>query len=202
MRACPTGALARSEDYELVWNEALCAQCDACLALCPYMASPRTRQMTVSELIAVIERYRTMITGVTISGGEPTRYASEIAELGHHCRQMGLHMLLDTNGCCSDDDLNLVIPAVDGAMLDIKAWDPDEHLAITGQPITPVLHAAHRWAEAGKLFEVRTVVVPSHQSLPATTDQIRDFVRRISPDTPYRLIPVHAHGLAKKLPIF
>ena len=48
----------------------------------------------------------------------------------------------------------------DGVMLYIKGWDLEDHLRVTGVSNEMVLKNAEYLAASGKLFEVRTVVVP------------------------------------------
>ncbi|MFQ9394369.1 MAG: hypothetical protein ACLR2E_10190 [Lachnospiraceae bacterium] len=48
----------------------------------------------------------------------------------------------------------------DGVMLDIKSWDLEDHLRVTGAANERVLKNLEYLAASGRLFEVRTVVVP------------------------------------------
>jgi len=66
---CPSGALTLQEG-RVSWQEASCTDCDACLEACPRQASPKTRDMPVAEVLALLRRYGPLLTGITVSGGE------------------------------------------------------------------------------------------------------------------------------------
>ena len=55
------------------------------------------------------------------------------------------------------DDL---LAVTDGVMLDIKAFGKEDHLKVTAMPNKNTLENAVFLAKMGKLFEIRTVIVP------------------------------------------
>ena len=64
---------------------------------------------------------------------------------------MEAHRLLEK------DDL---LAVTDGVMLDIKAFGEEDHLKVTAMPNKNTLENAVFLAKMGKLFEIRTVIVP------------------------------------------
>lgn len=68
---CPSGALTLVEG-RVRWQAALCTDCDRCIDDCPRHASPKTSQMSVAEVLALLRRYGPLLTGITVSGGEAT----------------------------------------------------------------------------------------------------------------------------------
>ena len=156
---CPTGALQMTEG-RVTYDPAKCVFCDACFKHCTHGASPRVRSMTAPELMAEVAKNMPFIRGVSVSGGECTLQRDFLVEFLGLAKQRGLNTLLDSNGThdfMADPELMAV---TDGVMLDIKAWDAQEHRRVTDCGNDMVLKNLEELARAGKLEEVRTVVVP------------------------------------------
>lgn len=137
-----------------------CVLCDECFHHCPHGSSPRTRELTAEEVMAEVRKNMPFIRGVTVSGGECTRWRDFLVEFLKLAKAEGLHTLLDSNGSYDFSTDPELMQVTDGVMLDIKAWTPEDHKRVTGQDNAAVLKNLHWLAENGKLPEVRTVVVP------------------------------------------
>ncbi len=144
----------------VVYDPVKCVLCDACIQACPHGSSPRTRLMTPEQVMAEVRRQMPYIRGITVSGGECTRQRDFLVELFTLAQAEGLNCLLDSNGSYDFSQDPQLMAVTDGVMLDIKAWDPQEHRQVTGQGNEMVLHNARYLASVGKLPEIRTVVVP------------------------------------------
>ncbi len=180
--ACPAGALrwvegpedpgqVRHADGEkqrelwmgrghVVYDPEKCVLCDACIKTCAHGSSPRIRRMTAEEVMAEVRHQVPYIRGITVSGGECTRQRDFLVELFTLARAEGLSCLLDSNGSWDFSKDQSLMAVTDGVMLDIKAYDPEEHRQVTGQDNEMVLKNAQYLASLGKLPEIRTVVVP------------------------------------------
>jgi len=134
------------------------------------------------------------VTGLTASGGECTIYDAFLCELFALVKQAGKHTLVDTNGQRLFSDMPALLAAMDAASLDVKTTDPAEHLALTGTPVDNVLQNLDLLATTGKLFEVRTVIVPERLSNRRT---VTDVARRLAqyPHVRYKLIRFRPHGV-------
>lgn len=179
---CPTGALTWVDGPEdlsrvrhadgawqqehwhgkghVVYDPDKCVFCDACIKTCPHGSSPRIRRMTAEQVMAQVRKQIPYIRGITVSGGECTRQRDFLVELFTLARAEKLNCLLDSNGSwdfAADPELMAV---TDGVMLDIKAFDPEDHRTVTGCDNEMVLRNACYLASIGKLPEIRTVVVP------------------------------------------
>lgn len=157
--ACAYGAL-KLADSRVRWDEAACRDCGACLHACPKGSSPKTRRMTVAEILARLERRKPFLSGLTVSGGECGLQAAFLEELAVASRAAGLPALIDTNGSTDYSKLPRLVEAAEGFMLDVKAWDEGIHRALTGAGNAAVKRNLAFLAGALKLAEVRVVVVP------------------------------------------
>ena len=172
---CPTEALTM-EQGKVVWQEEKCCQCDQCLAACPNMASAKVREYSASEVMALLKNDLPFIRGITVSGGECSLQRDFLLELFTMAQKKNLTCLMDSNGSydyMADSELMAVC---DGVMLDVKAWDDDLHRKLTGMGSRMVIDNAVRLAKAGKLEEIRTVVVPSYLDNEQTVTEITQLL--------------------------
>ncbi len=149
---CPGGALAMQEG-RVSWQAELCTHCDRCLDVCPRHASPKTRQMSVAEVLALLRRYGPLLTGVTVSGGEATTQLPFVIALFTAIKAAPdlarLTCLLDSNGSLGETGWQWLLPVLDGAMIDLKGWHEPVHLALTGRGRERVLASLQLLAQAG-----------------------------------------------------
>ncbi|MFQ2607891.1 YjjW family glycine radical enzyme activase [Aeromonas caviae] len=201
LAVCPSGALAMSEG-KVHWQEALCTDCDACLEACPRSANPKTRQMSVAEVLALLRRYGPLLTGVTVSGGEATTQLSFVIALFTAIKAAPdlarLTCLLDSNGSLGETGWQRLLPVLDGAMIDLKGWREPVHLALTGRGRERVLASLQLLAQAGKLAEVRLLLVPGRSDFLDATGALQEalttFLLSLGP-VPIRLNGFRHHGV-------
>lgn len=198
---CPGGALAMQEG-RVSWQAELCTHCDRCLDVCPRHASPKTRQMSVAEVLALLRRYGPLLTGITVSGGEATTQLPFVIALFTAIQAAPdlarLTCLLDSNGSLAETGWRRLLPQLDGAMIDLKGWRDPVHLALTGRGRERVLASLQLLAQAGKLAEVRLLLVPGRSDY-LTADGTLDgglaaFLHSLGP-VPIRLNGFRHHGV-------
>lgn len=196
---CPTGALYM-DGGKVCYDHEKCAFCDACFKHCPHSASPRIRWMTAQEVVAQAARNMPFIRGITVSGGECTQQADFLLELLSLAQAKGLDTLLDSNGSYDFAQDEALLAVTDGVMLDVKAWDANEHVRVTGCPNDTVRRNLLYLAQRGKLEEVRTVIVPG---LFDTQNTVRQVSRALAPylqrrSIRYKIIAYRAMGVRKE----
>ena len=157
---CPADALSFA-DGKVVWDPVACVDCDRCIATCTHGASPKVRAMSAADLMNEIEKAMPFIEGISVSGGESTLQAKELIPLFQMAKEKGLTALIDSNGGLdfSKGDLNRLLEISDGVMLDVKAWEREDHLRITGRDNEVVKKNLAYLAEKGKLEELRFVLL-------------------------------------------
>jgi glycine radical enzyme activase, YjjW family len=159
VNTCPVGALSMVQG-RVEFDKEKCIQCDACIHTCQFDSSPRTKLMSTEDVFDKIKKQVPFIRGVTISGGECTLNPVFIKELFLLCKNAGLTTLIDSNGMYDFEQDKDLLEVTDGVMLDVKAFDVDDHVGVTGSGNKIILKNATFLAKQGKLYEVRTVVVP------------------------------------------
>lgn len=190
--ACPAGALSLSSG-EVVWDPAACRQCDTCLRVCPGSASPRIRWMTAEEIVREIRRAFPYIEGITVSGGECTLQAEFLLELFPLVRAEGKTCLLDSNGSYDFGADPRLLECCDGVMLDVKAVEPEWSRFLLGVSPDMVLMNLDFLLDAGKLQEVRTVILPGRDR--ENEETVRYTAARIGNACDYRIIRYRPFGV-------
>ena len=199
VKVCPKGALSMKEGKTL-WDPSLCCGCDACLMACPFNSSPKVRWMTVEEILHELKAALPFITGITISGGECSRYDRFAAKLFEQFHRLGKTAFCDTNGQRPFRELTELTNAMDMAMLDVKAWDDELHRRFTGSSNEVVLDNLDYLASIGKLYEVRTVIVPGLLENEETVIEVSRKLARF-PKVRYKLIKYRPWGVRPPLEV-
>lgn len=163
------------------------------------LETPRARIVDVPALLDEIRPLHRFLSGLTVSGGEPTVQASYVAalfravkrdaELGH------LTTFLDTNGTASRDVWDQLTPSMDAAMVDLKALDPEVHFGLTGANNDAVLASIRHLAARQKLYEVRLLLVPGVNDSPGQLERTADWLLGVDPDMRVRVNGFRPHGV-------
>ena len=196
---CPTAALI-NKDGKVVFEPQKCIACDTCIKVCKHGATPRIVRMTSKETFDKICENVPFIRGITFSGGECSLYPDFMREVFTLCKQAGLSTMIDSNGSIDFRNFDDLLEVCDGVMLDIKAYDYNEHIKVTDVGNDVVLNNARYLAKIGKLFEVRTVVVPELFDFRKTVD---DTSRELAPflkisNIRYKIIAYRKNGVRKE----
>lgn len=195
-KVCPTGALF-IEDNKVCYDQDKCTQCDACIRSCPHDSSPKTRRMSPEEVFNIVRKQIPFIRGITVSGGECTLYPVFLTELFTLCKSVGLSTLIDSSGTLEFKKHENLLKVTDGVMLDIKAFDKEQHNEVTGIENELILENAVYLAQLGKLTEVRTVVVPELFHAEDTVHKVGELLKpylKIN-DIRYKIIAYRPMGV-------
>ena len=197
--SCPTGALSWQPALKVHWHEPLCTQCDECLRVCPQQSSPKTTQYSVAQMLALISKHSIFLNGITVSGGEATLQLAFIVELFTAIKAtpalQHLSCMVDSNGSLSDVGWQKLLPVLDGAMIDLKAWQQDTHLWITGRSNHRVFQALTLLAEQDKLYEVRLLHIPGQTDFDLEIDALASYLKPLSTATRIKLNAFQHHGV-------
>lgn len=198
--SCPKGALSIREG-RIFWKEESCALCDACLRACPNHSSPRVKSREAGELSEEILSLLPFIDGVTFSGGECSLQSGFLVELaailkkGALERGSSLSLIADTNGGTGPSAFASLLESMDGFIFDLKAPDEKTHRALTGLPLAPVLSNMEAAARAGKLVELRTVLVEGWNDGKEAIEAASCIFASLGSIPTYRLIPFRPLGV-------
>jgi len=199
--ACIYSALS-IQDQRVVWNDNLCQECDACIHTCPQNSSPHVRNLTSDQVWQVIAPVEPFISGVTASGGEPTQQMDFLIDFFSLIKQKThLTTMVETNGCVEIEQLNPLLPVLDFAMIDLKAWEPSRHKELTGEEYNQVLMTIRFLAQHNKIYAVRNLVIPGYSESQESAASIARFIAGINPSIPLHFLrfrPHGTHGIAER----
>jgi pyruvate formate lyase activating enzyme len=191
---CPGHAL-RLLDQGIHWDRVACQGCDRCIRACRYDSTPRTEVLTAEEVWSRIEPLVPFLSGVTVSGGEPTLQTPFLVSLFSRIKQQSpLTTFIETNGIVLRERLEALEPVLDGALVDLKAMDLGLHFELTGRTNSMCLDAIRYLTSKRKLAGVRVVVVPGYSDSPNNAEQTAAFLSDLDPDIPLRFLRFRRHG--------
>ena len=178
-----------------------------CQFRCLYCHNPDTWNMmngmpvTLERAIEALRKYRyslkLMFGGFTLSGGEPLMQDRFAARLFTAAKSMGINTALDTNGYLGERLSDAELGQIDVVLLDIKTWDPERHLHLTGKEVGPTLDFARRLAQLRKTIWLRYVLVPGLTDDENDINQIAMFAARLGNVARVDVLPFHQMGRYK-----
>jgi len=194
VESCPAGALSL-DGGRILWDQVACVDCDTCIDVCPNNSSPKTRAMTPAVIWEAIQNYLPFISGLTVTGGEPTCQPDFLFDLFRLVKgQSDLTTCIETNGGVQGEVIKTLLPDLDYVMVDLKAFDPEIHRALTGRGNAKTLETIRQVTEAGKLHMVRTTIVPGYTDQESQIADIARFLTGLNPEIHLRLLRFRPHG--------
>lgn len=201
--SCPTKSLT-NVNGKIVWNDKTCINCDECIRVCKYLSSPKIYNWTVEETVERIKKNMPFIRGITVSGGECTLQHTFLTSLFTEVRKLGLTCFVDTNGGIPLKRLPEFVAVSDAFMLDIKAFDKEEHLFITKAKVDTVLENAEYLASIDKLFEIRTVTIAgmdNRTTVDKITKMLSKYIKK-GHKIRYKIIKYRKFGVREEYSMF
>ena len=138
-----------------------------------------------------------MSGGFTLSGGEPLMQDRFAVRLFTAVRSMGVHTALDTNGYLGDRLTDDELKQIDLVLLDLKTWDNERHLKLTGKEVGPTLNFARRLAELKRPVWARFVLVPGLTDDEENVGAIAKFAAGLGNIERVDVLPFHQMGRFK-----
>ncbi|MDN3616633.1 MAG: YjjW family glycine radical enzyme activase [Vibrio gallaecicus] len=197
--ACPSNALQKDASGKVIWNVAACTHCDQCIDICSHKSSPKITTMTVSDVMAEIQKNQFFLSGITISGGEATLQLPFIIELFREIKEdpqlAHLTCFIDSNGSLPISGWERVLPYLDGAMIDLKSWQEETHQWLVGRGNHRVFETIRFLNETNKLHEVRLLHIPNKSDLDSEVEQVGQYLKALSSSVQIRLNAFQHHGV-------
>ena len=193
--SCPAEALM-IENGKVIWYKKKCVGCGQCINVCPNLASPKITYYSVEQLVEKIKYVKDFISGITVSGGECMEHADFLCELFKEVKKMGITCFIDSNGFYEFKDYPELCKFMDMVMLDVKAYDLNDHLSLCAQSNEHVLNNLAYLQTINKLYEVRTVMLPNNHELNERT--LRGVIAKLDPNIRYKLIKYRPFGVRKE----
>jgi pyruvate formate lyase activating enzyme len=106
-----------------------------------------------------------------------------------------LTCFIDSNGHLGASGWEKLLPVTDGVMLDIKAFGKSKHQQLTGKHNDRSLQSAKILQAAGKLYDLRYLLIPGKTDGDDELDQLTDFAHGLGTDVQIKLNAFQRHGV-------
>ncbi len=160
--------------------------------------------MSAHEVIDKVAKNMPFINGITVSGGESTLHRDFLIELFSLAKQKNLSTLIDSNGSYDFESDPELVSICDGVLLDVKAWDNEQHISLVGKSNIVVKKNLEFLAKNAKLEEVRTVVIPSAFDVFETIENVSKIIStyNFKKDIRYKIIKYRSFGVRAEFSSF
>jgi pyruvate formate lyase activating enzyme len=144
-----------------------------------------SRWVDIEELHSDIATKAGLLSGVTVSGGEATLQWPAVHELFQRLAAdpitARLTRLVDSNGDAEPYVWKVLASSMHGAMIDLKALDPDIHVALTGRANTRILASLRQLTRLDRLAEVRLLMIPGVNDEPEQLAETARWLANLNP---------------------
>ncbi len=199
---CPEAALFYDGRHQVAVDDDLCTDCGICIDVCPTDSTPLSKMVRLDSIVRQIEEVSPFISGITVSGGEPTLQPDLVASLfcSLKCsdRLSRLTTFVDSNGSATREVWDRLLPVLDGAMIDLRALDPATHREMTGADNALVLDSIRYLAEWQRLYEVRLPMIPGMNDSPEVVARTAQWLYSIDPSLRIKLIGFRQEGVRSR----
>ena len=195
---CPSGVHILEDGGHILQGEN-CTFCRACENICPVGAlTVYGKEASLDEVLheALEDRdFYGASGGVTLSGGECLLQANFCADLLSRLKAEGIHTAVDTCGYVPRETLDKVAPFTDIFLYDLKAFDEDVHIRLTGRSNDIILDNLLYLETLGKKVEIRIPYVPQFNA--QEMDDLAHTLAKMTHITKVRILPYHAYAKSK-----
>ncbi|MFK5951636.1 MAG: AmmeMemoRadiSam system radical SAM enzyme [Desulfobacterium sp.] len=151
------------------------------------LPSPARRMKTTPEEL-VNQALHNDCTSIAYTYTEPTIYFELALETAMIAREKGLLNLFVTNGYMSPAVIHAASPYLDGANVDLKAFNDNFYKTICGGRLEPVKQNLILMKSLGILVEVTTLIIPGHNDDRHEIEAMATFIaEELGHETPWHI---------------
>lgn len=123
---------------------------------------------------------------------EPTVFFEFALDIARLANTAGLRNIFVTNGYMSAEALEMILPVLDAANVDLKSFSDDFYRKVCGARLAPVKDTLKRLKKGGVLVEVTTLLIPGLNDSPEELQAIARFLAEdLGPETPWHISRFH-----------
>ncbi len=165
-----------------------------------FPSSARPMETTPEELVN--QALHNDCASIAYTYTEPTIYFELALETAMLAREKGLLNLFVTNGYMSPEVIHAASPYLDGANVDLKAFNDNFYKTICGGRLEPVKQNLILMKSLGILVEVTTLIIPGHNDDRHEIEKMATFIaEKLGHETPWHLSRFYPlHGMSQLSP--
>ncbi|MFH1530098.1 MAG: AmmeMemoRadiSam system radical SAM enzyme [Pseudomonadota bacterium] len=139
----------------------------------------------------VEEARRTGARIIAYTYTEPTIFYEYAEDIARAAAADGLRNVFVTNGYIAEAPLRRLLPLMDGANVDLKAFSDETYRRVLGGSLEPVLRSLRILKEAEVWLEVTTLLVPGLNDSDGELDAIAGAIAALDPGIPWHVSRFH-----------
>ncbi len=147
----------------------------------------KTRNYDLMPEKVVEECIKNRCHSIAYTYSEPVTFYEYVYETAILAKKAGIKNIIKSNGYINTEPLKKLCSVIDGANIDLKAFNDSTYLKLTGGKLGPVLDSLKVYKDMGVWLEITNLIVPSWTDNP---DEIRKMCRWLY-DNGFKETPIH-----------
>jgi len=144
------------------------------------------KDISPQEIVKMANKYKTPSISYTYT--EPTIFLEYALDTMKLAKEKGLKNIWVTNGFMSPQTLNLIIPELDAANVDLKSFDDDFYQKYCNGQLKPVLANLKKLKRKGIWLEITTLIIPGLTDQEKMLKKIAQFIKKeLGAETPWHI---------------
>lgn len=124
---------------------------------------------------------------------EPTVFYEMMLDCARLAKEGGLRTVMVSNGFINPEPLDVLIPHLDAANIDLKGFTDRFYEKICGGKLNPVLQTLKQLHAAGVWLEITTLIIPGYNDNPRELLELMDFIGELDPKIPWHVSRFFPH---------
>jgi pyruvate formate lyase activating enzyme len=146
------------------------------------------RKLSPQEIVDLALRHN--LPSISYTYTEPTVFLEYALEIMRLAQKANLKNIFVSNGFISSEAIDLVVPYLDAANIDIKSFSDKFYQNICGGKLEPVLNTTTRLKKEKIWLEITTLIIPTLNDSFEEIRSIAKFIKkRLGAETPWHISP-------------
>ena len=122
---------------------------------------------------------------------EPTIFFEYAYDTAMLARENGIRNVFVSNGYMTAQAIDVVVPYLDAANIDLKAWSDDYYRNNCQGRLKPVLNSIRQLKAHGIWVEITTLLIPGENDTDEQLHGIAEFIAEVDPHMPWHISAFH-----------
>jgi pyruvate formate lyase activating enzyme len=122
--------------------------------------------------------------GIAYTYNEPLMNYEWVKDTAKLVKDGGLVNVLVSNGYINSKPFQELLPLIDAANIDIKAFTDDFYKKLCGGKLSPVLETVTAMEKAGKHVEITTLLIPGENDSAGEIEKLSAWIAGLNPEIP------------------
>ncbi|OHD55549.1 MAG: AmmeMemoRadiSam system radical SAM enzyme [Spirochaetes bacterium GWF1_49_6] len=147
-------------------------------------------RMTPAQVVSAVKDSDSV--GVAYTYSEPSIWAEYVIDVSKLMRDAGLKNIWVTNGYIEKEPLEEILPLMDAANIDLKAFSDENYKSLGGR-LQPVLDTIRRCHEYGTHIELTTLVIPDYNDNMVELESLVKWIASVDKSIPFHISRYFPH---------